>query len=205
VSREPDLRLRVELGPSLPGWLVRLLPGAVVVGLSAVDNGLAVLGGTAPPGGLVGSGVVEALLLGAAALSAWRPALPTGPVVLGLLGLRVLSGPDLLAADSLGLLRLVLLLVGTHLLLRLTGLAAHTAWAGRVETAVLARWLAPVVPVQAGLGTLLAAVLAVRVAVGAPGDPGDGVTGVLRLIAVVAVVAAVLVAAPQEWFRRVRP
>lgn len=204
MSRRPDLRLRVELGPSLPGWAVRLLPGAAVMGVSMVDGALASLGATAPPGGLIGSGAVEVLLLGAAVLAAWRPTVPVGPAVVGLLGLRVLAGPDLLAAGSLGLVRLVLLLLGTHLVLRLTGLAAHTAWTGRVETAVVSRWLAPVVPIQAGVLALLAAALAVRAALGDSGGPGDGSTAGLRLVAVVAVVAAVLVAAPPEWFRRPR-
>lgn len=196
------LRLRLELGPSLPGAAVRVLPGAVVVGLGATDGVLADLGGTAPAGGLVGSGIVEVLLLGAAVMAAWRPALPSASIVLGLLALRVLSGPDLLAAGALGLLRLVVLLLGTHLLLRLTGLAAHVAWSARVERAVVARWLAPVVPVQAGVIALVGAVLTTRaVAAVAP----DGADDVLRVVAVVAVVAVVLVVTPQGWFRRLRP
>ncbi|MBC7291700.1 MAG: hypothetical protein H5T83_10290 [Actinotalea sp.] len=195
-------RLRLELGPSVPGWVVRLAPGVLVVLLGAGDGALALLGGTAPPGGLAGSGLVEALLLAAAGVAVWRPWLPTAPFVLVLLGLLVLSGPDLLAAGPLGLTRLAVLLLGTHALLRLTGLAAHTAWSARVEGAVLRRWFAPVVGVQVAVVLLLAAVLLVRDAVGGPGaDTG----GILRLTAVAAVIAVVLAVVPWDWFRRLRP
>lgn len=197
-----DLRLRLELGSTVPGALVRLLPGAALVVLAAVDGLLADLGGTAPAGGLVGSGVVEVLVLGVAALSAWRPAAPSAAIALVLLALRVLSGPDLLAAGALGLVRLGLLLLGTHLLLRLAGLAAHTAWSARVELVVLRRWLASVVPVQAGVAVLVGAVLGVRATTA--GVPAEG-SGVLRLVAVVAAVAVVLAVAPQSWLRRLRP
>lgn len=196
-----DLRLRLELGPHLPGALVRVLPGVLLVALAAADGALADLGGTAPAGGLVGSGLVEVLLLGTAALAVWRPAAPSAAIALVLLALRVLSGPDLLAAGTLGLLRLALLVVGTHLLQRLVGLAAHTGWSARVEVAVVLRWLAPVVPVQVGVAALGGLVLAVRTV---QGDvPADG-TAALRLVAVLAVVAAVLLVVPVAWFRRVR-
>lgn len=194
-----DLRLHLELGPSVPGALVRLLPAALVLLLVGADGLLAAAGGTAATGGLGASGVVDVLLLASAAVTVWRPALPAAPVVVALLGPVLLSSPDLLSSGAAGLGRLVVLLVGTHLLLRLTGLAAHTAWSARVETAVLARWLAPVLPVQAAVLALAAAVLAVRAAAGAV----DGsAPGVLRLVAVVAVVVAVLVVAPGRWFRR---
>jgi hypothetical protein len=197
-----DLRLRLELGPSVPGALVRLLPGTALVTLAAADGVLADLGRTAPAGGLVGSGVVEVALLAVAAISAWRPSLPGAAIALALLALRVVSGPDLLAAGPLGLVRLGLLLLGTHLLLRLSGLAAHTAWSARVEGAVLRRWLAPVVPVQAGVAVLVGAVLAARaVADGASTEAA----GALRLVAAVAAVAVVLAVAPPGWFRRLRP
>ena len=196
---EGDLRLRLELGPSVGGWVVRVAPGTTVLALLLLDRALAALGGTGPAGGLAGSGLLELLLLAAAVVAVWRPALPTAPLVLALLGLLVLSGPDLLASGALGLVRLVVLLVGTHLLARLTGLAAHTGWSARVETAVVARWLAPVVPVQAAVLGLVGVVLVARLVAGA------APSGALRLVAVVAVVAAVLAVAPSDWFRRLHP
>ncbi|WP_225752702.1 hypothetical protein [Actinotalea sp. Marseille-Q4924] len=196
---EDDLRLRLELRPSVPGWVVRVAAGVTVLGLLLLDRALAALGGTAAAGGLAGSGLVELLLLAAAVVAVWRPTLPTAPLVLALLGLLVLSGPDLLDSAALGLVRLVVLLVGTHVLARLTGLAAHTGWSARVETAVVVRWLAPVVPVQAAVLGLVGVVLAARLVA------GTAPSGALRLVAVVAVVVAALAVAPSEWFRRLRP
>ncbi|MPV38337.1 hypothetical protein [Georgenia subflava] len=121
-------RTRILSGPSVPGWLVRLSPGLVLVAAGAVTLDWPQL-----VVGVVLAAVVTALpnhyLLGLAA--AWT-------------GLALMLGtPGGLGWQSASMLLLI------HLLLVTGGLAAVTSWRTRVELALLASTGRRLVVVQA--------------------------------------------------------
>ncbi|WP_298455059.1 hypothetical protein [uncultured Cellulomonas sp.] len=155
VRRTRTAPVRLGLGPALPAAVLRLLPGALVLALGA----------------LLGTGdAVRVLAAAAAVLVVARPAWPiAGPLVL-LAGLAVLTGPDRVttgggAADALGVpgpVRLAAVLLLLDVTLRALSLAAHAAWGGRVEWAVLGRAGRVALSTQLVVQPVLLLVLAVR-------------------------------------------
>ena len=175
---------RVELGlvAPVPGVVVRVLPALLVVACAA----------------LVGwdSAVVWALAAAATGLVTWRPALPVPALVAGVVGLLVYGGGDLTAgADDAGLPRMAALVLCLHLLLRVSGLAAHVAWRGVVEASVLARLARSVLGAQLVAQALLLAVVSLRTAGGVGHEW-------LRAIAVGAAVLVAVLVVPRAWLVR---
>lgn len=196
VSRRPDEpavprapRVRIGLVGAVPGAVVRLLPVAVV-GLCGL-----VVGG--------GGGTWVVVLVAAVLLVRW-PAWPVPAVLSVLVGLWVLAGPDLLGsgpsggtAAAGGLLRVSLLVVLLHLLLRLGALSPHVPWLGWVEVAVLGRVARSVLAIQVVAQSLVLSAVWLRA------DVGAAVAGQqwLRVVAVLAVVATAWLVIPRSWLR----
>lgn len=176
--------LRVDLGPTVPGWAVRGVAPAVVVLCAALTGG---------------GGVVWATALTAVVLLLWRPGWPTASAVPLLVGAWQVGRADLTAGAAGGVLRLAVLVVAVHLAARLGALAAHATWGARVERAVLGRSVGAVLAVQVLVqGLLLGAVL---LGEGALGVLAGG-TDVLRLVAVPLVVLLAVLVLPRDWVRR---
>jgi hypothetical protein len=185
-TRRGAARMHLDLDGALPGWTVRVTPPLLVLLCAAITGGGQVVWGVAV--------VLAAVLV-------WRPEWPTAAAVPVAVGAWVLYRPDLLGAQGgLGVLRLALLLLVTHLVLRAGGLAPHVGWDALVERAVVARALGSVLVVQALVQLLLVGAAALR--------SGIGETGLdwLRLMAVPATILLALLVVPREWFdRRRRP
>ena len=182
-------RLRLELVDAVPGAVVRIAPALLVLWC-------AVLVGGAPFAWLTAA-------VGAVAV-VWRPDLPTASVAAVLVALWVFGGGDQLSerAGSAGLLRMAGLVLALHLLLRVTGLAAHVAWRGFVEGAVLARLARSLLGAQLVAQGLLLAVVWLRSGIGGPVAGQEW----LRVVAVVAAVVATVLVVPRSWLvRRRRP
>ncbi|HEY3438681.1 MAG TPA: hypothetical protein VGK35_13415 [Actinotalea sp.] len=180
---------RVELGliGPFPGAVVRVVPGLLVLACAAIigrDNGVAWFLATA-----------------AAVTVTVRPALPVPALVAGVVGLIMLGGDDLTAGTrDDGLLRMAALVLSLHLLLRVSGLAAHIGWRGVVEAPVLARLGRSVLGAQLVAQGLLLAVVSVRSSGASAGQEW------LRAVAVGAVVVVALLVVPRSWLaRRVKP
>jgi hypothetical protein len=183
-------RVSVSIDRPVPGHLVRLAPGLLVLVCAAVMAA-----------GRVGA-VVGVVL---AALVIWRPAWPIPAVTSLLVGLWVFAQGDLLTGQTRngrdGLLTVAVLVLVLHLLLRTTSLAARVSWRGVVETLVLSRVLRSV------LGAQLVAQALVLVVVWLRAGLGGAVAGQgwLRAVAVVAAVAVAVLVVPRDWLVRVRP
>ncbi len=178
----PVPRVVPSLRGALPGAVVRLVPGAVVLVLATLagaSDGWWLLAGA-----------------GAVALTGW-PRPEAAAVVVAVMTVWLLAQGDLLLADPAtrvvaGVWRLSTLVLLVHLLLVATSLAAHVAWRALVEVAVLARAARSVLAAQAVAQSAVLLVAWVRAGI-------EGSQGGLRLLAVVAAVAAVVVALPREW------
>ena len=178
-------RVRVELSGAVPGAILRLVPGVVVVVVALLA-------------GCSGGGWV---LAGAAALGVvFWPSRPVAASFTGLAAIWVLAGGDLLALDPVsgsvpGVWRMGGLMVSVHLLLVSSALAGHVAWRSFVERAVLLRLLRGVLATQAAALSLLVLVAWLRAwqPVGMEW---------LRLVAVLGVAVAVALALPREWLVR---
>ena len=176
----------LELPRSVPGALVRLAPAVLVVACTAVVT----TGGT-----VAGSGIgttVRVLTALAAVVVAGRPRWPVAALFTLLLGFAVLAGGDLLLTDGTGETagpwRLAALVLAVHLLHRVTPLAAHVAWGGRVETAVLVRTAQSLLRVQLACQALVLGTVLLRAGAGTPlGDDR------VRAVAVGAVVVLAVV------------
>lgn len=185
----PPPAVHLALAGAVPGAVVRLLPSALVllaVALAAPHPVLWV-------GGLV-----------AAALVAWRPAWPTVPVLLLVLGVWLLGGEDRLTPERVaggGLLQAAALVAVVHLLVRTAALSTHVTWGGLVEVPVLMRLLRSVAGVQVVVQALVLATVWLR---GTLGLSTLG-QGWVRLVAALAVVLVVLVVLPRPWLVRRPP
>ncbi|WNB85810.1 hypothetical protein [Cellulomonas sp. ATA003] len=199
APRHPP-RVEVDLGPTLPGALVRVLPAVLVAVLGLL---------------LAGHEVVWAALGAVAVLATVRPGWLVGPPLVLLVGLLVLVGPDALAVggggagagggegagaaggaavDVVGAARLAAVLAVLDLTLRAVALAVHTPWRSRVEWAVAGRVGRSVLTTQLVLQPALLLTLGVRAVTGGglPGGAGDGwdAAGLVRVVTLV--VAGVL-------------
>lgn len=185
----PPPVVRLALSGAVAGTVVRLLPSVLVlvcVGLTANQVPLWVVGA------------------GASVLVAWRPHWPTVPVLIGLLGVWMIAGPDRLGltlATGGGLARFSALVLAVHLLVRTAVLTRHVRWDGLVEVPVLGRMVRSVLAVQVLVQLLVLATVWLRANLGlsALGQ------GWLRVVAVAAVVAVVLLVVPRAWLRRRPP
>ncbi|NCT91493.1 hypothetical protein GXB85_11095 [Cellulomonas sp. APG4] len=185
----PPPAVRLVLAGAVPGAVVRLLPSALVllaVALAA-PHPVLWLGG-----------------LAAAVLVAWRPAWPTVPVLLLVLGVWLLGGEDRLTPARVaggGLLAVAALVAVVHLLVRMAALSTHVTWDGLVEVPVLLRLLRSVAGMQVVVQALVLATVWLR------GNLGLSTLGQgwVRLVAAVAVVAVVLVVLPRPWLVRRPP
>lgn len=181
----PVPRVRVALPGAIPGALVRLAPGVVVVVVALLAG---CSGGAWVLAGVAAVGVV------------FWPTKPFAAAFTGLAGIWVLAGGDLLTADPVsgsvpGVWRMAGLMVGVHLLLVGSALAGHVAWRSFVERAVVLRVLRGVLAAQAVALSLLVLVAWLRAwqPVGMEW---------LRVVAVVGVAAAAVLALPREWLVR---
>ena len=182
-------RLRLELVAAVPGAVVRLAPAPLVLWCAALVGGQPFAWLTAAVG---------------AVAVVWRPDLPTASVAAVLTALWVFGGGDQLSerAGNDGLLRMAGLVLALHLLLRVTGLAAHVAWRGSVEGAVLARLARSVLGAQLVAQGLLLAVVWLRSGIGGQVAGQEW----LRVAAVLAAVGATFLVVPRGWLvRRPRP
>lgn len=184
----PTPRILVALPGAVPGALIRLAPGVVVLLLAV----------------LAGCSGAAWVLAGAAAVGVvcW-PASPAAASFAGLAGIWVLAGGDLLTLDPAtgsvpGVWRMSGLMLTVHVLLVGAALAGHVAWRSLVERAVLLRVLRGVLAAQAVAQSLLVLVAWLRA-----WEP----VGMewLRLVAVVAVAVAAALALPREWLMRRPP
>lgn len=188
----PPPRIELDLAGVVPGWVIRLLPGLLVVLC----------------GGLAGGGpLIWTLAVVAVVAVTWQPRRPAAPLFAFCAGISVYVGPDLLgagrhgAAAAGGLMRVAGLVLCVHLLLRLTTLATHVAWGTRVEAPVLARVGRSVLGVQVIAQSLVLAVVWLRSGVGGAVAGQDW----LRLLAVLAVVAGAFLIVPRSWLLRRDP
>lgn len=187
----PPPRIVLPLAGAVAGAVVRLLPAVFATACGALLD--------------AGPTILVLMVLGGVALTIW-PQRPIAAPLLLLVGLVVFAGPDLLgtgtvgaggAAASGGWLRLGVLVLCAHLMVRSAALAAHVAWRGLVEVAVLKRAAWSVLGIQVVVQGLLLAVVWFRAGVG-----GIGGQGWLRLLAVLAVVVVTAVLVPRAWLRR---
>lgn len=180
----PPPPVRLALAGAVPGALVRVVPGLLVLVLTALVGG-------GPP-----AWWVAALAAGVAVA---RPDWPAPSLFLLLVGTWVLLGPDLTApveAASGGTARLVALVACAHLALRAASLAQHVSWRTLVEVPVLCRALRSVLAVQLVVQSLLLGTVWLRANLGRLTTLGDWA----RLLAVGAVVALVVAAVPRHWY-----
>lgn len=192
--RVPASPVEVDLAGPVPGAAVRVLPSLAVL----------VCGLLLRPGGWA----LWAGVLAVAVAVAVRPRSGAAPAFVLLVGVAVWAGGDLLAPDAGSgvhtgrLVRLSALVLGVHLVLRLSALAGNVAWRGRVEAAVLLRIARAVLGLQLTVLLMLLAVVWLRAGLGS--TLAGSVTGQqgLRLVAVLAAVAAVLLVLPPGWLRR---
>jgi hypothetical protein len=181
----PTPRIRVEMAGAVPGALVRLAPGVLLLvvaliagcaGAGWVLAGVAAVGVTCWPGSAVAAGFTA------------------------LTGVWVIAGGDLLAADPVtgavpGVWRMAGLMLTVHLMLVAAAFAAHCSWRSVVERAVLLRVLRGVLGTQAGVQSLLLLVAWLRA-----WQPAGQEW--LRPVAVLAVVGVAALALPREWLVR---
>jgi hypothetical protein len=171
--------IEVGAGPTVPGIVLRLLPGVAVLVTAVLAQ---------PALRLWPLVVVAALFV------TWRPGGPAVAAFVALTGAVVLAGPDLLATAPARLAGLVLAL---HVAVRSALLATPVDLRGAVEARVVLRVGRSVLAAQLlTQGSLLAAV---RLHAGL----GPTVTGAewLRLAAVVAGVGATLLLLPRDLAR----
>lgn len=169
----PAPTVDVDLGAAVGGWVVRGLPGLLVLAL------VALLGGGAAAWTVGGV---------SAALVTWRPRSPVAPLTALLVGGWVLVGGDLLAPDRqpTGALRLAAVVLALDLLLRVSALSSHVAWRAVVELRVLGRTAREALPAQVLVQLVLVLAALLR------GAPATGGAQWWRLVAVVAGVGVVL-------------
>lgn len=185
----PVPRVLVHMGWTLPGVLVRLLPGvlALVVAWFA---------------GCVGPWWVLAWVA-----AVWLVVQPLPQVTAGYLGVAaiwLLADGNRLVVDPVsgavpGVWSLSGLVLTVHLLAVVAAVAGHVGWTALVEAAVLGRALRSAGAAQAVAQSALLLVAWVRA-----GTVGQ--LELLRGVAMVAVVAAVVLLVPREWplVRRLR-
>lgn len=183
----PVPRVVVQMGPTLPGVLVRLAPGVLALVVAAL------------------AGCREAWWVLAAVGAGWLVVRPRPQVAAGFVGVAALwlvADGNRLAADAAtgavpGVGPLAALVLAVHLLVVASALAGHVGWTTLVEAAVLGRAARSVAAAQAVAQSTLLLVAWVR----------TGLVGnleLLRGVAVVAVVAAVVLLVPREWVTRRR-
>lgn len=181
----PVPRVVVRMGPTLPGVLVRVTPGALALVVAAL------------------AGCREGWWVLAAIAAAWlvlRPRPQVAAAVVGFAALWLLADGNRLAPDPVtgavpGLGSLAALVLTVHLLVVATALAAHVGWTTLVEAAVLGRAARSVAAAQAVAQSALLLVAWVRTGL-------TGNLGLLRGVAVMAVAAAVVLLIPREWVAR---
>lgn len=179
-------RVVVELRGAVPGSVVRIAAALAVVGVVVLSG--------APT-------VVVVLGVAAAGVVLRRPAWPVGPVVVLLVGFSVLGTPDLLGAGGgPGAVRAAVLVLGVHVMLRLTALAGRIAWRGVVDRAVLGAVARSVLAVQLVAQGALLGVLWLRGGFGAAAGQDW-----LRIVAALALVGVVLLVVPRGWMRERPP
>ena len=171
----PTGRLLVELPGAVPGWVVRLVVAALVpLGVAPVA--------TDPRT----SGVAAAL----AAVAAVRPG---GLVPVGMAALVTVR---LIAVGDVGLVALMGLVLGVHLVAAGCAFSRHVAWRAVVDPAALGRVLWGMLPVQlVSQALVLAVVAAARVG---PAAAGGFVSLGVRAAAVLALVGVALASGPRR-------
>lgn len=199
--------VEVSLTDPVPGAAVRLLPGLLVLACGA-------LLGPVP-------GIVWFAVVCVAVIVVWRPAWPAPAAFLLLVGAVVWAGGDLLSPDrgsavggaagaAVGgpvgspgpeVLRAAALVLGVHLVVRLTALACDVAWGALVEAPVLLRVARSVLGLQITVQVMLLSTVWLRSNLG-QATSGSTAAAVLRLVAVTAAVAAVLIVLPRGWLVR---
>lgn len=183
----PAPRVELALARAVPGALVRLLPGLLVVA----------------GGALVGAGsTVWTVTAVFAVVVTWRPVWPVSALFTLALGVWVLGGDDLLLLDPRtgtvpGIWRLAALVLTVHLVARLAALAAHVGWRSTVEVPVLGRLARSVLTVQVVAQSLVLLVAWVRTGLG-----GAGGQEWLRIVAVAGAALLALLLVPREWMQR---
>lgn len=181
----PVPRIGVELPGAVPGAVVRLVPGVLVLVVALLA-------------GCRGGGWTLAAIA-AVGVVGW-PARPVAASFTGLAAIWVLAGGDLLAVERVsgsvpGVWRMAGLMLAVHVLLVGAALAGHVAWRSFVERAVVLRVLRGVVATQAVVQSLLVLVAWLRA-----WQPAG--LEWLRLVAVLGVAAAAALALPREWLLR---
>lgn len=168
-------RLVVTLPGAIPGWVVRLIPPLLVLGVGAT---------------VASESLAWAVLAGLAALATWRPG---GLVPVGLAAVLAVR---LMPVGDPGLVLLAALVLGVHLVAASAGLARHVAWHALVDPAALGRMAVDLVPVQVvSQALVLVAALVVR---GADVPAGSLASVVLRAVAVVALVGVLHAVSPRR-------
>lgn len=173
--------VRLELAGAVPGAVVRVVPGVLVL-VAAALVGVGAAGWWAA---VVAAGLVVA-----------RPGWPVAPAFLLLAGVWLYGGRDLLGAVAVadgGLLRLAALVATLHVLLRGAAVAQHVGWRTFVEVPVVLRALRSVALAQLPVQLLVLGAVWVRANLG-------GLLGgseVVRLVGVAAVVAVVVLVLPR--------
>lgn len=178
----PVPRVVVGLRAALPGALVRLVPGALVVALAALAG--------------MREGWWVVVVAGALVVTL-RPRAVLAAAAVGVVALWVLASGDLLAVDPVtgtvpGVWRVAGLVLAVHLLLVAVALAGSVSWHALVEAGVLWRAARSVLPAQAVAQSVVLLVAWVRAGV-------VGQAEWLRAVAVLAAVVAVLAAVPRSW------
>lgn len=186
-------RIELELGRTVPGWLLRVALGGVA-GLLVALSGAAAL----PFGATRGFAVTVLILLVATGCTVVvRPGGVAGGVLVAGVGLVALHEPAGFAARTFALILLV------HVLLRLAAVAGQAGWRARVELAVLAAQAREVAVVQVGVQLLALAAAGAGMIVRA-GGLGGGIGAWLRVAVVAGVLALVVLLVPRSWFVRRR-
>ncbi len=167
-------RLRVDLPGAVPGWLVRAVPGLLVLVVTLpVDR----------------SGPAAALGVVLAVVATLRPGIAVAA------GLTILLGVALLIEGGepfdRGIGPVAWLVLGVHLVLAASALARHVAWRGLVDPRALGRVLVDHAPLQVVAQLLVALSWAVA----------GGAAPAWRSVGLLALVVLAL-ALPWQRFRR---
>jgi hypothetical protein len=186
-------RIELELGPAVPGWVLRVLLGGGAGLLVALSGAVDLPVGPARWFGWV---ALVALVV-VAGTGVVRPGgVAAGVLVVGV-GLFALRAPAGVTA------RTFLLILLIHVLLRLSAVAAHAGWRARVELAVLGVQAREAAVVQVGVQLLALAAASVPPMTSA-GAAGAGIGAWVRAGVAGGVLALVVLLVPRTWFVRRR-
>lgn len=137
-------RIELELGRTVPGWVLRAGLGAVGGLLVALSDAADLPTGAAL---VLAATALVGLMAAACGTVAWPGSLAAGALVVGVVLVEVSHPPGFTV-------RTFVLILLVHLLLRLAAVAAQAGWRARVEVAVLTAQAREVAIVQAGVQLL---------------------------------------------------